>query len=254
MVMQNLASCNILGMQVNTINMEQVQEIVTRWVEGDESRSIALANVHMVMESYDCPSFRNIINSSDLTIPDGKPLSFFMFVRQLRKQPQIRGPELALRLCSMAQDKFFKVGFYGSTPLTLEKLTNSMHRMFPSLDIAYIYSPPFRSLTSEEDDQVIKEINDSGTRILFVGLGCPKQERWMWEHIGKINSVMVGVGQAFDIHAGILAEAPAWLRSLGLEWFFRFLNEPKRLWKRYVKNNPRFLLLATLQLLRVKKF
>jgi len=120
--------------------------------------------------------------------------------------------------------------------------------------VAYAYSPPFRSLTPEEDARIVEAINASGARILFVGLGCPKQERWMAEHRGRVKAVMLGVGAAFDFHAGRVPQAPAWMQRLGLEWFFRLLMEPKRLWRRYAKHNPRFVVLAALQLLGLRRF
>jgi N-acetylglucosaminyldiphosphoundecaprenol N-acetyl-beta-D-mannosaminyltransferase len=245
---------NILGLNVNNVTFSQTTEQILEWALIKESRYLCVANVHMVMEAYDDSEFKSVVNNGDLVIPDGKPLALLMSLQGSKKQFQIRGPELTLQLCSVAQEKDIKVGFYGSSPKTIKMLMENMRRKFPNLDVAYAYSPPFRSLTQEEDDQVIKSINDSEASLLFVGLGCPKQERWMAEHRGVINSVMIGVGQAFDIHAGTLAEAPAWLRFLGLEWLFRLMSEPRRLWKRYLKNNPRFASLAILQIIGLKKF
>jgi exopolysaccharide biosynthesis WecB/TagA/CpsF family protein len=146
------------------------------------------------------------------------------------------------------------VGFYGGHPEALEALVRNLSARFPGLRVVYAYSPPFRPLTPEEDERVTEEINASGARILFVGLGCPKQEWWMAEHKGRVRAVMLGVGAAFDFHAGRVRQAPVWMQRAGLEWLFRLVQELRRLWRRYLKHNPRFLLLAFLQLTGMRRF
>ncbi|MBT9252262.1 MAG: WecB/TagA/CpsF family glycosyltransferase [Brockia lithotrophica] len=136
----------------------------------------------------------------------------------------------------------------------MEKLVNNLRRRYTELRIAYAYSPPYRELSAQEEEEVVRSIRESGAKILFVGLGCPKQERWMANHKGKIDAVMVGVGAAFDFHAGRVRQAPPWMQRIGLEWLFRLLMEPRRLWKRYVKHNPRFLALAALQLFGARRY
>ena len=140
------------------------------------------------------------------------------------------------------------IGFYGGTVETLEKLTALYKQKYPNLKIAYSYSPPFRSMTVEEDEAIIRTVNASGTKVLFIALGCPKQERWMAAHRGKIQAVMLGVGAAFDFHSGNKRQAPLWMQSSGLEWLFRFSQEPTHLWRRYLYHNPRFIVLAIMQL------
>ena len=146
------------------------------------------------------------------------------------------------------------VGFYGGTVETLEQLTTLFEKKYPELKIAYSYSPPFRSMTAEEDEAIIRTVNASGTQILFVGLGCPKQERWMAAHRDKIQAVMLGVGAAFDFYAGNKRQAPLWMQRNGLEWLFRFSQEPTRLWRRYLYHNPRFIVLAIMQLTGLARF
>jgi N-acetylglucosaminyldiphosphoundecaprenol N-acetyl-beta-D-mannosaminyltransferase len=146
------------------------------------------------------------------------------------------------------------IGFYGASVETLEQLIATLKRKYPILNIAYSYSPPFLAMTVEEDEAIIRTVNSSEAKILFVGLGCPKQERWMAAHRGKIQSVMLGVGAAFDIHAGNKRQAPLWMQRSGLEWLFRFSQEPTRLWRRYVYHNPRFLILAIMQLAGLARF
>jgi N-acetylglucosaminyldiphosphoundecaprenol N-acetyl-beta-D-mannosaminyltransferase len=156
-----------------------------------------------------------------------------------------------LHVLEMASKENIPVGFYGGKAEVLELLVEKMKRQFPNLHIVHYFSPPFRELSEEEDNKVCKEIQNNGVRILFVGLGCPKQERWMSAHKGKIDAVMLGVGAAFDFHAGIRPQAPSWMQAVGLEWLFRLLHEPRRLARRYLYNNPRFVLLALADLLGI---
>jgi N-acetylglucosaminyldiphosphoundecaprenol N-acetyl-beta-D-mannosaminyltransferase len=152
-------------------------------------------------------------------------------------------------LCEAAALNNVPVGFYGGSPESLQDMVGNLKSFFPELNIAYTYSPPFRPLTAQEDERISRDIEASGAKILFVGLGCPKQERWMAEHKDRLNVVMLGVGAAFDFHAGRLKRAPRWLQKLGLEWVFRLIMEPRRLWKRYLRHHPRFVALVALQLL-----
>jgi N-acetylglucosaminyldiphosphoundecaprenol N-acetyl-beta-D-mannosaminyltransferase len=156
-----------------------------------------------------------------------------------------------LHVLERAEKEQIPVGFYGSDEPTLKKLVLNMHERFPSLLVNYIFSPPFRKLDNREDIGIIKAINDSKIRILFVGLGCPKQELWMAEHKEKISTVMLGVGAAFDFHAGKKPQAPQWMQTIGMEWLFRILHEPRRLARRYLYHNPRFIILALLELLGI---
>jgi N-acetylglucosaminyldiphosphoundecaprenol N-acetyl-beta-D-mannosaminyltransferase len=154
----------------------------------------------------------------------------------------------------MAAEQTVPVGFYGGSPAVLNRLLGVVRAQFPSLQIAYAFSPPFRPLTPQEDEEVTAAINASGTRILFIGLNTPKQDFWMAAHKNRVQCVMLGVGAAFDFLTGSKSQAPRWMMTIGMEWFFRLLTEPRRLWKRYLKHNPRFIVLFTLQLLGWKKF
>jgi len=203
----------------------------------------------MVMEAYDSPSYQQVINQADLVTPDGMPLVWMLRRMGYPNQERVYGPTLMVKLLEMANDESIPVGFFGSTTDVMSKLVQNVQRDFPKIQIVYAYSPPFKQLSDEEDRQVTESINSSGTRILFVGLGCPKQEYWMHEHRGKVQAVMLGVGAAFDFIAGTKPQAPSWVQKIGLEWLFRLLSEPRRLWKRYIIHNPRFIFLATKQLI-----
>ena len=197
--------------------------------------------------------FRNLINAADIVTPDGMPLVWMLRLKGCRNQQRVYGPTLMLHVLEMAAKENIPVGFYGGRPEVLEKLVEKMRAKFPGLNVAYAYSPPFRILSQQEDEEICQMIQKSGLRILFVGLGCPKQERWMAEHQGRIPAVMLGVGAAFDFHAGVISQAPLWIQNLGMEWAYRFLREPRRLWKRYLIQNPRFVVLALADLFGILK-
>lgn len=210
---------------------------------------VCVATVHMVMEAYDEPAFAAKVNASDLIVPDGMPLLWMQKAQGAKEAQRVRGNDLTLELCKYAEENSLSVGFYGGAPEVIEAIKTRAVRDFPNLNIAYAYSPPYRELSDDEDAEITSEINAAAPDILFVGLGCPKQENWMAAHREKVSVVMIGVGAAFDFYAGNLKEAPRWLSNLGLEWLFRLAMEPKRLWRRYVILNPRFILLAVEQLL-----
>ena len=238
----------ILGSRVDPISYAQATQQVVAWAQQHESRYVCAANVHMLMEAYDSPEFQNVVNGADLVTPDGMPLVWMLRCLGYPQQERVYGPDLTLRLIEAAAMQEISVGFYGGTVETLVQLTNSFKEKHPNLQIKYSYSPPFRPLTTDEDESVILAMNASGAKILFVGLGCPKQERWMASHRGRIQVVMLGVGAAFDIHAGQKPQAPAWMQRVALEWLFRLGREPRRLWRRYLLHNPRFFVLALMQL------
>jgi N-acetylglucosaminyldiphosphoundecaprenol N-acetyl-beta-D-mannosaminyltransferase len=205
------------------------------------------------MEAYDSAVFRAIVNSADLTVPDGMPLVWILKLKGQWHQPRVYGPTLALHVLETAAREKLPVGFYGSTPEVLDALIKRMQTRYGNLNVVFSCSPPYRELSLREDTTIIEQINQSGTRILFIGLGCPKQETWMAEHRGSVKAVMIGVGAAFDFHAGIKPQAPTWMQALGLEWLFRLFTEPSRLWKRYLYHNPRFVFLAIADLLGLLK-
>jgi N-acetylglucosaminyldiphosphoundecaprenol N-acetyl-beta-D-mannosaminyltransferase len=196
----------------------------------------------MVMEGHDAPEYQRMVNGADLVTPDGVPLVWALKTLGIEGATRVYGPELTLRLLSVAARSGVPVGLYGGgSPGSLERLVLAIQKRIPGIRIAYAYSPPFRPLTVEEDEEIVRNLIESGVRILFVGLGCPKQERWMHDHRGRVPSVMLGVGAAFDFVAGTKRQAPAMLQKMGLEWLFRFACEPRRLWRRYLVHNPRYL-------------
>lgn len=243
---------NILEMQTNPTSYLEATQAVIEWAKNSQSRYVCVANVHMVMETYDNADFRKVVNQADLITPDGMPLVWMLRQMGYSVPERVCGRTLMTEICTMASRENVSVGFFGGTPEVVEALGRVFRDKFPNLKVSFQYSPPFRSLTAEEDAALVQEINTSGTQILFVGLGCPKQEKWMAEHRGKVQSVMLGVGAAFNFHAGSVKNAPAWMQQSGLEWLFRALVEP-RLWRRYLLHNPRFAVLGLLQVFRMGK-
>ncbi|HXF85157.1 MAG TPA: WecB/TagA/CpsF family glycosyltransferase [Anaerolineales bacterium] len=243
----------VVGTRVSNTHFFAACDQIMTWAREGHSRYVCVANVHMLMEAYDSSGFAKVVNGADLVIPDGMPLVWLMRLKGQRDQQRVYGPTLMLHVLEAAARARIPVGFYGGMPEVLDLLVKRMQARYEGLIVAYSFSPPFRSLSPQEDEKIVEAINQSGARILFVGLGCPKQEIWMAEHRGRVNAVMLGVGAAFDFHAGVKPQAPAWMQAIGLEWFFRLMIEPRRLWKRYLIHNPRFLVLAMADLLGLLK-
>ncbi|ANV83140.1 UDP-N-acetyl-D-mannosaminuronic acid transferase [Picosynechococcus sp. PCC 7003] len=210
----------------------------------------AIANVHMVMTGYWQPEFQHIINQALVTTPDGMPLVWGLRWLGYPQATRVYGPDLMLHCCAMAAQEKIPVYLYGSRPETLEKLQQTLLEKFPNLQIAGVEAPPFRSPTPAEAIATRQRIEQSGAKLVFVGLGCPKQEKWMAENSPHLAAVLLGVGAAFDFHAGTVSQAPRWLMTLGLEWLYRLIQEPRRLWKRYLVHNGAFIFLFGWQLLR----
>jgi N-acetylglucosaminyldiphosphoundecaprenol N-acetyl-beta-D-mannosaminyltransferase len=244
----------ILRMRVDVTSYDDVTKRVIEWIKLSYGRYICLANVHMCMETYDDKDFLKVVNQADLVVPDGRPIVWALQRLGNECVSQVRGTDLFNILCKEAEKQGVTIGLYGGTNHSLRDIGTYLNKKFPSLQIVANISPPYRNLTDEENDAYVKQINDSGSRILLVGLGCPKQESWMAAHKDRINCVMIGVGAAFDFISGRKKSAPRLMQQCGIEWFYRLVNEPLRLWKRYVKHNPRFIWLFFKQLLAEKKY
>ncbi len=239
----------VLTMDVSvTSHKSAVDRVIDLGMVG-QGAFVCVSNVHMCMEVFDKPDYAAVVNGSDLTVADGKPISIAQRALGYKDAQQVRGEDLTLELCKVAEDQGFSVGFFGATDELLDQLQSVLKARFQKLEIAYSFAPPFRPITDDEDETYIQAINASGVSVLFVGLGCPKQEIWMAEHKDKLSCVMLGVGAAFDFIAGNKKNAPRWMQKMGLEWLFRLGSEPRRLWKRYLKNNPRFVWYFVQQLL-----
>jgi N-acetylglucosaminyldiphosphoundecaprenol N-acetyl-beta-D-mannosaminyltransferase len=243
---------HVLGTPINVITWGAALNQLSDWAVLHESRTVCNCNVHSIVTAIDNQPFGNALKSADMTTPDGAPVA--MMLRRLghEKQQRINGPDLMWRYCEQAQYRDESIFFYGSTEETLAKLKAKLLNAFPNLKIAGAISPPYRELSAEEDAAIVKQINASGAGIVWVSLGCPKQELWMEAHRGRINAVMVGVGAAFAFHAGTIKRAPKWMQNCSLEWLHRLASEPRRLWRRYLFTNTVFVIGAVLQLLSTK--
>lgn len=250
MELPTLTSRFILGTRTDATGYSDAASRVLAWAETEQSRYVCVSNVHVTMESHDSEEYREIVNGADLVTPDGRPLVWALRLFGVSAATQVRGATLTAYVLERLAVERVRVGFYGGSPEVLGCLLEACRRRFPALRVAYAHSPPFRELTAEEDTAVVGEINGSGARVLFVGLGCPKQERWMASHKGRVHAVMLGVGAALDFLAGAKPEAPVWMQRAGIEWLFRVASEPRRLWRRYAYHNPRFMALLAGQYLR----
>ena len=242
--------CRVVSLDVDVVSHDSAVERVVWLAQSGRGSYVCFGTVHMVMESHDSPEFGARVNAADMIVPDGMPTVWMQRLQKAKNPERVRANDLMMLLIARAERAGLKVGFYGGREEVVDRILERARREHPSLEIAYAFSPPFRPLTAQEDTDITAEINASGTQILFMGLGCPKQENWMAEHKDRLNCVMLGVGASFDFYAGNVKESPAWLGRLGLEWLYRLTQEPRRLWRRYLILNPRFMWQAALQLVR----
>lgn len=214
---------------------------------------VCISNVHMCMETFYDESFLNVVNSADLIFADGRPILWAQQLFGAKDVQQVRGQNLMMQICDYASKNNKNIGLYGGdNDDELALVINKLKKTFPDLNVSYAYSPPFRVLNKSENEVICKNIKDSNVDFLFVGIGCPKQEIWMHNFSKEIETISLGVGAAFNFISGSKKHAPKWMQQMGLEWFFRLCCEPKRLWKRYLKHNPRFVYYFLKQLISKK--
>ncbi len=247
----------VVSAGVSKTSYAEVVDLCRRWADqcstlpNPPGHYICVTSVHGLIMAKDDPAFAEILNAADITTPDGMPVVWALRSFGSLNQQRVYGPTLMLHLCESAAQYNHAIYLYGARPEVLSLLEQNLHQRFPNLCIAGRCSPPFRPLTPQEDRQIQEDIRASGAALLFVGISTPKQERWMFAHRHSFPGVtMIGVGAAFDFHAGCTPQAPPWMQRLGLEWLFRLTTEPKRLWRRYVLLTPRFLPLWLIQRLK----
>lgn len=229
----------VLRSQIDAMQWDAALDRLMAWGKARESRYVTICNAHVVVTAAQDKAYGAIINASDMATPDGAPVAWMLRRQGFAGQSRISGPDLMWSLCERAASEGIHVYCYGSTDETLALLKQRLNAAFPVLGVT-MESPPFRSLSPQEDAEAVERINTSGAGLVFVGLGCPKQERWMAKHRGQVQAVMLGVGAAFDFHAGTVNRAPLWMQRHGLEWLHRLCSEPRRLWKRYLVTNTLF--------------
>lgn len=246
-------SAEVMGAPIDAISWGKALSQISDWASHQESRYVCISNVHSVVTASHDAAFGRVVHEADMATPDGAPVAWMLRRLGHAGQQRINGPDLMWRYCALAAESGQPMFLYGGAPETLELLQQRLLVRFPGLKIAGAYSPPFRPLTEVEDEAVVDQINASGAGVVWVSLGCPKQELWMAAHRGRIHAVMVGVGAAFDYHAGTIRRAPLWMQHAGLEWLHRLASEPRRLWRRYLVTNTLFVLGAAKQLILARR-
>lgn len=242
----------VVSLDISVLKYEQALNTVIDLGRSRTPSYACFSNVHMTIEAYDSPSFQEMVNRSTFAFADGMPLVFALRLLYGIRQERIAGMDFMKDILRASESHHLSVFLFGSTPEVLESLKGYIGVSFPTLKLAGMISPPFRILTEEENADMIDQINASGANLVFVGLGCPKQETWMAQHSTQINACLMGVGGAFEIYAGLTKRAPNWMRNSGLEWFYRFVQEPRRLFKRYARTNTLFMNLLLQQVLKRK--
>ena len=240
---------NVIGAPIDALSWQQALNRLSTWSVARQSRYVCICNVHSVATARQDEAFAQVIREADMATPDGAPVAWLMRHLGVASQERINGPDLMWRYCAEAAMRNESIYLYGGQQSTLDILQKKLLDRFPGLKIAGAYSPPYRPLSEEEDAAVVENINASEASTVWVSLGCPKQEKWMADHRGRINAVMIGVGAAFDYHAGTITRAPIWMQRNGLEWLHRLASEPRRLWKRYLVTNTLFIWYAAHQIL-----
>ena len=241
LISHKLGKKNILDLLISTGSFEQMVQQIIAYGSQKESAYTCCVNVHMTVEASKDPEFRDIVNQADLATPDGMPIAKVINSKHKLRQERVAGMDLVPALFKEAEREGLSVYFYGDTDEVLNALRKKVRKDFPNLRIAGYYSPPFRTLTEQETEQIREQIRESDANLLFVALGCPKQEKWMAQQKGKIPVSMLGIGNAFRTYLGYEKRAPMIMQKMALEWLYRLIQNPRRLWKRYFITNTRFL-------------
>jgi N-acetylglucosaminyldiphosphoundecaprenol N-acetyl-beta-D-mannosaminyltransferase len=240
---QAIPRVDVLGVGISAVTMDVTVREIASWIDSGRRGYVCVTGVHGVMEAQRDPALSRIHNESGLTTPDGMPLVWASRWAGAAYVDRVYGPDLMLSLCAQAAARGWRSFFYGGKDGVSERLARRLQARFPGLVVAGTYSPPFRELTAAEDEQVVELINGARPDLVWVGLSTPKQERWMAAHTDRVIApALLGVGAAFDIHAGLLPQAPRWMQRSGTEWLYRLAREPRRLWRRYLYSNPRFVM------------
>jgi N-acetylglucosaminyldiphosphoundecaprenol N-acetyl-beta-D-mannosaminyltransferase len=243
---------NVLGVGVSAINLEMAKRILVEAVRQKAKGYVCVTGVHGVMEAQADPRFRAILNHALLCTPDGMPMVWMGKLNRFRKMGRVYGPDLMLEMCAAPDCRHF---LYGGANGAAQSLQKKLEASFPAINIVGFYEPPWRPLNPEEEKTLSRLIAETQPDIMWIGLSTPKQEQFMADYLSKLEvTLMIGVGAAFDFLSGRGQQAPRWMQQTGLEWFYRLCREPRRLWRRYLKNNPRFVYAACCQLLGLKKF
>ena len=242
--MEELQHCEILKTNINVTNMSDTIKYIGGHLDDLRGKYICVSNVHTTVMSYENEEYRKIQNGAAMALPDGAPLSSYSRRKGYKQAQRVTGPDLMLELFAISKEKGYRHYFYGATEETLQSMKEVLERDYPGIQIAGMYAPPFRAITPQEDAQIVAKINESRPDFIWIGLGAPKQEEWMYQHMGQLQGVLIGVGAGFDYLAGYIKRAPRWMQRMSLEWLYRLLQDPKRLWRRYFTSNVKFICLT----------
>jgi len=242
--MEELQHCEILKTNINVTNMSDTIKYIGGHLDDLRGKYICVSNVHTTVMSYENEEYRKIQNGAAMALPDGAPLSSYSRRKGYKQAQRVTGPDLMLELFAISKEKGYRHYFYGATEETLQSMKEVLERDYPGIQIAGMYAPPFRALTPQEDAQIVAKINESRPDFIWIGLGAPKQEEWMYQHMGQLQGVLIGVGAGFDYLAGYIKRAPRWMQRMSLECLYRLLQDPKRLWRRYFTSNVKFICLT----------
>ena len=250
-----VARANVLGVGISVINMEDAVRLSDLLLQSKQQGYICVTGVHGIVEAQSDSQFRRILNSSFVTTPDGMPTVWVGRFQGHHSMRRVYGPDFMIELCRLSVERGYKHFLYGGKKGIAERLAATLAELVPGVEVVGTFTPPFRPLRAEEEAELIARVRKTQPDILWVGLSTPKQERFMAEYLSRLDAIlMVGVGAGFDIHIGAVRDAPRWTKSAGLQWLHRLIQEPRRLWKRYLLNNPRFAWNVALQLLGLRKF
>ena len=256
----SVADCNheyadILGVKVSAIDMRRAVDMANRWIAMGQSGYVCVTGVHGVMEAQKDTELRMILNHAVMNTPDGMPMAWVGRLQGLDNMERVFGPEFMLAMCRLSLERNYRHFLYGGQPEVAQKLKWTLERKFPGLQIVGTYTPPFRALNAEEESKLLKQVHASRPHIIWVGLSTPKQERFMAHYVNQLQvPLLIGVGAAFDFHTGRIRDCSPWIKRAGLQWLHRLLQDPKRLWRRYLCNNPVFVWNITLQLLKLRRY
>jgi N-acetylglucosaminyldiphosphoundecaprenol N-acetyl-beta-D-mannosaminyltransferase len=245
---------NLLGVHISAINMKQALETIQGWIDQGKKEYVCVVPAHSIMDANQQVELQPIFNQAGMCTPDGMGVVWSLKLAGFRNVSRVYGPDLMLAVSEYSVAKNWSHFYFGGTSGVLDNLVGLLQSRFSGLRVAGVFCPPFRQLTPAEDSQVIEQINASGAEIVWIGIGSPKQEQWMADHRAELNApVLIGVGAAFDFLSGAKSQAPRWIQRSGLEWLYRFAQEPRRLWKRYIQY-PRFVWLVMAQLLGIGRY
>jgi N-acetylglucosaminyldiphosphoundecaprenol N-acetyl-beta-D-mannosaminyltransferase len=236
---------DVLGVKVSAVNMDLSVNLAAQWIERGQPGYVCVVGVHGVMEAQRDPELLRILNQAVINTPDGMPLTWIGRLQGFAHMDRVFGPDFMMEICRLSCERGYRHFLYGGKPGVAEELSERLQSKFPGLKIVGTLTPPFRNLTPEEEQELARQIAQVQPHILWVGLGTPKQERFMAQYVLRFNvPLMIGVGAAFDFHTGRIRDCPRWIKRAGLQWLHRLMQEPGRLWKRYLVNNPAFLWLC----------